>query len=613
MCGIIGYTGQLDAKKVIIEGLKELEYRGYDSAGIALLRETADKDAAHSLYMMKEAGPVEVLEKATEHDAVRAFCGIGHTRWATHGGVTDTNAHPHTTGRVTLIHNGIIENYRELINSYNLEDQLISETDSEVALRVIDYYYQKYKDAVKSIRKAVSVLRGSYSFCIMFAEEPGKIYCIRNVSPLVAASTEKGSFIASDLTALIPYTRDYFILPEDTLAILEKDKISLFDLSGHAVQPEMLHADWNIESVKKGGYPHFMLKEINEQPEALHNTVKPRLADGLPDFTEEGIPDSLFAEMREVCIVACGTANYAGMVGKSIMEPILRVPVSVNIASEFRYDDPLVDEKTLTIVISQSGETIDTLEAMKLAQQKGSRALAIVNVKGSTIAREADYVLYTHAGPEISVASTKAYTVQLAALYLIACRMAYARKVYDAEQCRTFMNEVLMVAPVITEVLKNVVGMKHVSEMMMKAKDAFYIGRGLDYAFSLEGALKLKEISYVHAEAYPAGELKHGTIALIEKDTPVVAIATQEKIYPKTISNVREVKARGAFVTLITKKGKTVDPEVCDIHLEIPEIADEFTVFPVAVMLQLIAYYTADGKGLDVDKPRNLAKSVTVE
>lgn len=610
MCGIIGYTGTLDAKKVIIDGLKELEYRGYDSAGIALMRKDQPEDP---IYIMKEAGPVSVLEESTKGDEVASSCGIGHTRWATHGGVTDQNAHPHTTGRVTLIHNGIIENYRELINSYNLEDSLISETDSEVALRIIDYYYNKYQDPYRAIKKSVGIIRGSYSFCILFSNIPGKIFCIRNVSPLVAGVSEKGSLIASDLTALLPYTRDYFVLPEHTIAVLDPDGITLQDLEGNEVQPEMLHADWDVESVKKGGYPHFMLKEINEQPEAMHNTLKPRLQDGLPDFSEEGIPDSLFQDCREVCIIACGTANYAGMVGKSIMELILRIPVSVHIASEFRYEDPLIDDKTLCIVISQSGETIDTLEGMKIAMKKGAKTISIVNVKGSTIARESDYVLYTHAGPEISVASTKAYTVQLAALYLLACRMAYVRGVYDKEQASAFMNEVLMVVPVITEVLKNIVGMKHVSEKMMKAKDAFYIGRSLDYAFSLEGALKLKEISYVHAEAYPAGELKHGTIALIENGTPVVAIATQEKIYEKTISNVREVKARGAFVTLITKKGKEVGPEVCDIHLEIPDIADQFTVFPVAVMLQLIAYYTADGKGLDVDKPRNLAKSVTVE
>ena len=610
MCGIIGYTGTLDAKKVIIDGLKELEYRGYDSAGIALMRKDQPEDP---IYIMKEAGPVSVLEESTKGDEVASTCGIGHTRWATHGGVTDQNAHPHTTGRVTLIHNGIIENYRELINSYNLEDSLISETDSEVALRIIDYYYNKYQDPYRAIKKSVGIIRGSYSFCILFSNIPGKIFCIRNVSPLVAGVSEKGSLIASDLTALLPYTRDYFVLPEHTIAVLDPDGITLQDLEGKEVQPEMLHADWDVESVKKGGYPHFMLKEINEQPEAMHNTLKPRLQDGLPDFSEEGIPDSLFQNCREVCIIACGTANYAGMVGKSIMELILRIPVSVHIASEFRYEDPLIDDKTLCIVISQSGETIDTLEGMKIAMKKGAKTISIVNVKGSTIARESDYVLYTHAGPEISVASTKAYTVQLAALYLLACRMAYVRGVYDKEQASAFMNEVLMVVPVITEVLKNIVGMKHVSEKMMKAKDAFYIGRSLDYAFSLEGALKLKEISYVHAEAYPAGELKHGTIALIENGTPVVAIATQEKIYEKTISNVREVKARGAFVTLITKKGKEVGPEVCDIHLEIPDIADQFTVFPVAVMLQLIAYYTADGKGLDVDKPRNLAKSVTVE
>ena len=611
MCGIIGYTGVLDAKKVIIEGLKELEYRGYDSAGMALVRD--EKAHEGELYIMKEAGPVSVLEACTKNDDVKSGCGIGHTRWATHGGVTDRNAHPHTTGRVTLIHNGIIENYRELVNRYDLEKKLISETDSEVALRVIDYYYGETKDPFDAIRKAVSVIEGSYSFCIMFSEMPGKIYCIRNVSPLVAAHMEQGSIIASDLTALVKYTRDYFILPENTIAVLSAEALHLYDLAGAEVEPDMMHADWDIESVKKGGYPHFMLKEINEQPDALNNTVKPRLSGGLPDFTEDKIPDELFEKAEEVCIVACGTASYAGMVGKSIMEPILRIPVSVNIASEFRYENPLVDERTLTIIISQSGETIDTLEAMKLAKKKGSKTLAIVNVKGSTIAREADHVLYTHAGPEISVASTKAYTVQLASLYMIACRMAYARNVFDQAKAEAFMKEVTGVVPAIREVLSNVVGMKHVSEKMLKAKDAFYIGRGLDYAFSLEGSLKLKEISYVHAEAYPAGELKHGTIALIEKDTPVVAIATQENIYLKTISNVREVKARGAYVTLITKKGKEVGKDVCDIHLEIPETEDAFTVFPVAVILQLIAYYTADGKGLDVDKPRNLAKSVTVE
>lgn len=609
MCGIIGYTGTLDAKKVIIEGLKSLEYRGYDSAGIALLKE----DPEHSLYIMKEAGPVSVLEESTKEDAVKSGCGIGHTRWATHGGVTDQNAHPHTTGRVTLIHNGIIENYRELINSYNLAEQLVSETDSEVALRIIDYYYEKYQDPVKAIKKAVGVIIGAYSFCIMFSGDPGKIYCIRNVSPLVAAASETGALVASDLTAIVPYTRDYFVLPEDTIAVLSKEGITLTDLSGNPVEPEMLHADWDVESVKKGGYPHFMLKEINEQPEALENTIKPRIAKGLPDFTEDGIPDSLFREAKEICIVACGTANYAGMVGKSIFELLMRIPVNVHIASEFRYEDPLVGPGTLCIVISQSGETIDTLEAMKLAMEKGAKSLAIVNVKGSTIARESDHVFYTHAGPEISVASTKAYSVQLAALYLIACRMAYVRGALSEQAAAAFLQQVLKAVPVIQELLKNVVGMKHVSEKMVKAKDAFYIGRGLDYAFSLEGALKLKEISYVHAEAYPAGELKHGTIALIEEGTPVVAIATQEKIYQKTISNVREVKARGAYVTLITKKGKAAGSDLCDIHLEIPEIEDEFTVFPVAVILQLIAYYTADGKGLDVDKPRNLAKSVTVE
>jgi glucosamine--fructose-6-phosphate aminotransferase (isomerizing) len=608
MCGIIGYTGPLDAKKVVLQGLEQLEYRGYDSAGMAL--QTDD----HHLFLMKEAGPVAVLKEASQSAKVRSHCGIGHTRWATHGGVSDTNAHPHTAGKVTLIHNGIIENYHKIIECFQFQDSLISETDTEVAARLVNYFYEENQgNPYEALRKAVKTIEGSYAFCILFEDIPGKVFAIRNVSPLVAAASPVGSFIASDLTALISYTRKYFVVPENHIVVLQEDAVEVTDLSGNPVEPEFLEVNWDMEAAQKGGYPHFMIKEINEQPEALERTIKPRLRNGLPDFSEEKIPDTLFSECDKISIVACGTAMYAGMVGKSLLEPILQIPVSVNIASEFRYEQPLIDEKTLTIIISQSGETIDTLAALRLAKEFHSKTLAIVNVKGSTIARESDHVLYTHAGPEIAVASTKAYSVQLAVLYLLTCRMALVRNKMSEAEAQSFIGDLLNAVPAIRKILSDVTPCKHVSERMVSAKNAFFIGRGLDYAFSLEGALKLKEISYIHAEAYAAGELKHGTIALIEKDTPVVAIATQEHIFAKTISNIREVKARGAYVILITKPGKDVSGEVYDIHLEIPDLSDRFTVFPVAVILQLIAYYTSDGKGLDVDKPRNLAKSVTVE
>ena len=648
MCGIIGFTGNLNAKDVLLEGLKALEYRGYDSAGIALqLRETAktkeqqtgkptalqrgtgseaeekaEADAAEAgktthagpgLFLCKKAGQVARLEQELADETPDSGCGIGHTRWATHGGVTDTNAHPHTTGLVTLIHNGIIENYQELAQAEGISDALISETDSEVACRILDRYYRESRDPKKAVWKTVARIKGTYSFCVMFADRPGLIYCIRSVSPLVASHTKEGSFVASDITALIRYSKDYFVVPEHTLAILSADSISMEEENGHAVEPQWMHVDWDVTAAQKNGFPHFMLKEIYEQPEALRRTIRPRLHDGMPSFAQDQIPDSCFEKIDRICIVACGTASYAGMVGKRIMESILRIPVSVDIASEFRYEDPLVDEKTLCIVISQSGETIDTLKGMQKAKDLGAATLAIVNIKGSTIAREADYVLYTHAGPEIAVASTKAYIVQLAALYLLACRMAFARGKMEEAEAKQFTADLLRAIPSVDAVLETREQIRAAAHRLKDAGNAFYIGRGLDYAFSMEGALKLKEISYIHAEAYAAGELKHGTIALIENGTPVVAIATQQLIYEKTLSNVKEVKARGAFVILITKSGTQVPDGICDIHLQIPQIADHFTVFPVAVVLQLLAYETAAAKGYDMDKPRNLAKSVTVE
>ncbi|HIX23631.1 MAG TPA: glutamine--fructose-6-phosphate transaminase (isomerizing) [Candidatus Lachnoclostridium avicola] len=605
MCGIIGYTGPLQAREVLLNGLAQLEYRGYDSAGIAFFGSDS------GVRVVKTTGKVAQLRELCKNIHEESHCGIGHTRWATHGGVTVENAHPHQAGRVTLIHNGIIENYHQLTVDYHLEDQLVSQTDSEVAARVLDAIYDG--DPLASIRRFLPLLEGSYGFCILFSDHPGEIYAVRNVSPLVAAYTHSGSIIASDLTALIPYTRKYAVVPENQTVKLTPYRMEFYDQDGRRVDPEILEVNWDTDAAMKNGFPHFMLKEIHEQPEALKNTILPRLSRGLPDFGADGIPDSIFEQCRQVRIVACGTAMHAGMVARAIMEPLLRIPVLVSIASEFRYEDPLVDSGTLTIVISQSGETIDTLAALRLAKELGSKVLSVVNVKGSTIARESDYVLYTHAGPEIAVASTKAYSVQLAALYMITCRMAFVRGKMSEEEGISFMKDLLDVIPAMEEMIRQADTIKNIVRPLVDKPDAFFIGRNLDYAFSLEGALKLKEISYIHADAYAAGELKHGTIALIADQVPVIALATQDRVYSKMISNVREVKARGAYVILITKESAQADGDLADVRIKIPDLHDRFTVFPIAVVLQLIAYYASLLKGLDVDQPRNLAKSVTVE
>lgn len=605
MCGIIGYTGPLQAREVLLNGLAQLEYRGYDSAGIAFFGSDS------GVRVVKTTGKVAQLRELCKNIHEESHCGIGHTRWATHGGVTVENAHPHQAGRVTLIHNGIIENYHQLTVDYHLEDQLVSQTDSEVAARVLDAIYDG--DPLASIRRFLPLLEGSYGFCILFSDHPGEIYAVRNVSPLVAAYTHSGSIIASDLTALIPYTRKYAVVPENQTVKLTPYRMEFYDQDGRRVDPEILEVNWDTDAAMKNGFPHFMLKEIHEQPEALKNTILPRLSRGLPDFGADGIPDSIFEQCRQVRIVACGTAMHAGMVARAITEPLLRIPVLVSIASEFRYEDPLVDSGTLTIVISQSGETIDTLAALRLAKELGSKVLSVVNVKGSTIARESDYVLYTHAGPEIAVASTKAYSVQLAALYMITCRMAFVRGKMSEEEGISFMKDLLDVIPAMEEMIRQADTIKNIVRPLVDKPDAFFIGRNLDYAFSLEGALKLKEISYIHADAYAAGELKHGTIALIADQVPVIALATQDRVYSKMISNVREVKARGAYVILITKESAQADGDLADVRIKIPDLHDRFTVFPIAVVLQLIAYYASLLKGLDVDQPRNLAKSVTVE
>ena len=604
MCGIIGFTGNEPAKDIIIGGLERLEYRGYDSAGLALL-------SNDQIQVRKRTGKVEELRKLCEAEKMPATCGIGHTRWATHGGVTDVNAHPHRVGKVVLIHNGIIENYRQIVTEYGLADQLVSETDSEVVAALLNKFYEG--DPVKAIKKTVKVLSGAFALCIMFQDIPDTIYAIRNVSPMVATSCERGSVIASDLTALIEFSKEYFVVPEYHILTLKKDGIDIQDLKGNKVTPQMLTVNWDITSAQKGGYPFFMLKEIYEQPDAIRNTIAPRINQELPDFTEDGIDDAIFKDCKRISIVACGTAMHAGMVGKHLIEKKLRIPVHVDCASEFRYKDPIIDEETLTIVLSQSGETIDTLEALKLAKNRGSKVLSIVNVKGSTIARESDYVLYTHAGPEIAVASTKAYTVQVAAMYLIACRIGLVKGLITEHDAKRFMTKLTNASNIVEETLKCADDIKRVADHIKFATDTFYIGRGTDYTMSLEAALKLKEISYVHAEAYAAGELKHGTIALISENVPVIALATQEDVYAKVISNIREVKARGAYVVLVSMDEEVNDPSICDQHIRLPKMDSEFTSFATAVVLQLVAYYTSEAKGLDVDKPRNLAKSVTVE
>lgn len=606
MCGIIGYNGINEAKNILLDGLAQLEYRGYDSAGIAI--EAADG----SVTVARQTGQVENLRAIAQDMDMPGTIGVGHTRWATHGGVTERNTHPHKNGRITLIHNGIIENYHEIIEAFQFQDQLQSETDTEVAAALLNHYYES--DPLTAIRKALKVLEGSFAFCILFEEIPDRIYCVRSVSPLVACESPEGSIVASDVTALIKFNKRYFSVPEGQIMVMYQDHIDLLDDDNNKVEPDFLEVNWDVEAAQKGGYPHFMLKEIYEQPEAIAKTITPRLKNGMPDFSADNVPDELWASFDNINVVACGTAMYAGMVGKSIIEPLVRIPVTVSIASEFRYSTPLINERTLTIVVSQSGETIDTLAALRLAKEQGSKVLALVNVKGSTIALESDYVMYTHAGPEIAVASTKAYTVQLSLFYMIACKIAMVRGIMKEEEVAVFMNNFNDAVEAIGKVLNDEQSLiKECAENLKHSQHAYFLGRGLDYAYSMEGSLKLKEISYVHAEAYAAGELKHGTIALIEEGTPIIAFATQDYVYNKTISNIREVKARGAYVMLITKEGADIPKDACDMHLTVPVKEDLFTGFASAIILQLIAYYTSVFRGLNVDKPRNLAKSVTVE
>lgn len=609
MCGIIGYIGHRNVQEVLLKGLELLEYRGYDSAGIALL------DMEGNVHITKKAGRVQELVKLCEEQSCRqACCGIGHTRWATHGGVTDTNAHPHSSGHVTLIHNGIIENYQELTTKYELGGKLSSQTDSEVVAALLDHFYEG--DPQTAIYRTVHELKGTFALAVMFDDITDKIFAIRNVSPIIAGvgTDGKEAFLASDVTALADYVQQYFVLPEYTLAVLEAHNISFIKENGEYVEPQRLQADWKMGATGKNGFSYYMEKEIMEQPAVITETLLSRLKDGIPDFSLDGIPDDMWTKYDKITIIGCGTAMHAGLVAKSMMQTVLGMQVVVEVASEFIYNHPVVDDKTLVIAISQSGETIDTLEALRYARHRGAGNVAIVNVKGSTIARESEYVFYTNAGPEIAVASTKAYTTQLAALYLIAGRMAYARGVYTQEQTRTFMQDMREVPGYLQRILEDRETIHGLARNIVNAKDVFMIGRGLDYTALLEGSLKLKEISYIHSEAYASGELKHGTIALVTEETPVITLVTQREVISKELSNAIEVKARGAKVTMIARKDAGLEnPAQWDNLYYLPSLRDELMVFPAVVVLQLLAFYVSRDKGLDVDKPRNLAKVVTVE
>lgn len=606
MCGIIGYTGSEDVREVLLDALELLEYRGYDSAGIALRDEESGKTEVR-----KCAGRVSDLRAICASEKVVSQCGIGHTRWATHGGVNDCNAHPHQVGKVTLVHNGIIENYRELIADYDLADTLKSETDSEVVAALLNRFYEGKPE--EAIKKTVSKLKGTFALVILFEDQKDVIYSTRNVSPIVATICKEGAMLASDLTALCRFTNRYFVVPEYHILKLSADKLTLTDFDGNEMLPKYLTVDWELNSAGKNGYPFYMEKEIMEQPEAIENTIRNRIVGGMPDFTADGVPDTLFTECEHICIVACGTAMHAGLVAQALVKSILHMHIEVQMASEFMYSDPVIDEKTLVIAVSQSGETIDTLEAVKYAKNRGAKCLAIINVKGSSIARESDYVLYTNAGPEIAVASTKAYTTQLAVFYLIVARMAHSRGVFDDAQTQSFVRELQRTPEVMKKVQERRRDIHVVAKKVLGAKDLFMIGRGLDYSILLEGSLKLKEVSYIHSEAYASGELKHGPIALITQDTPVVATVTQEKLMSKELSNIKEVKSRGADVVVFIKESIVGDLAKEYEIFTLPDMQDEFMVLPASVALQLLAYYVSSDKGFDVDKPRNLAKVVTVE
>ena len=612
MCGIVGYVGTEQAAPILLAGLSKLEYRGYDSAGIAIRNEdTGD------ITVVKAKGRLKILsEKTNDGRAVPGTCGIGHTRWATHGEPSENNAHPHCTDdkSVVLVHNGIIENYQEL------KDKLIksgyafySQTDTEIAVKLVDYYYRKTGTPLEAISRAMLRIRGSHAFGIMFHDHPGKIFAARKDSPLIIGKSQTGCLIASDVPAILDKTRNVYYIGNHEIAELSQDEVHFYNIDREEIQKEQVEIKWDAESAEKGGYEHFMLKEIHEQPRAVRDTIGAYVKDGKIDLSETGLTDEKLQEIERIYIVACGSAYHVGMVGKYVIEELADIPVEVDLASEFRYRNPKLVKNSLVVIVSQSGETADSLAALRLAKERKIPVLGIVNVVGSSIARESDYILYTYAGPEISVATTKAYSTQLIAMYLLAIQAAKVKDVIAEERYAALIEELGTLPEKIQKTLDDKERIQWFASKYANAKDVFFIGRGIDYAISMEGSLKMKEISYIHSEAYAAGELKHGTISLIEDRILVVGVATQAALFEKTISNMVEVKSRGAYLMGLTTYGNYNIEDTADFAVYVPQTESFFATSLAIVPLQLMGYYVSVAKGLDVDKPRNLAKSVTVE
>ena len=612
MCGIVGFTGKHSAAPILLDGLSKLEYRGYDSAGLAV------RDGTAPVQIVKAKGRLKALEEKTDCGrALPGDCGIGHTRWATHGEPSEENAHPHCSddGNVVAVHNGIIENYQELREKLLRKGYTFySSTDTEVAVKLIDYYYKKYAHTpVDAINHAMVRIRGSYALAVLFRDYPGEIYAARKDSPMILGTKDGEQYLASDVPAILKYTRTVYYLGNLELARLTPQGISFFNLDGDEISKEPVEILWNAEAAEKGGYEHFMMKEIHEQPKAVEDTLRSVCTDGSIDLEKTGLTRDAVASFRQVWVIGCGSAYHVGVAAQYVLEDMAKIPVRVELASEFRYRDPLVPENTLVVIISQSGETADSLAALRKAKEQGAKTLAIVNVVGSTIAREADYVFYTLAGPEIAVATTKAYSAQLLAVYALAIAFAQDRGQLTDDQAAALVRELESLPGKMERLLEDEERIQWFASKQIAAKDIFFIGRGLDYAISLEGSLKMKEISYIHSEAYAAGELKHGTISLIEPGTLVVGVLTQQKLYEKTLSNLLECKTRGAYLMALTTYGNYSMEDNADFVLYIPKTDPHFAPSLAVIPLQLLGYYVSVAKGLDVDKPRNLAKSVTVE
>lgn len=612
MCGIVGFTGRRQAAPILLEGLSKLEYRGYDSAGVVV----RDGDAAAEI--VKAKGRLKVLsEKTNGGEAVPGTCGIGHTRWATHGEPSENNAHPHSSDdmNVIAVHNGIIENYQEIKEKLLKKGYTFySQTDTEALVKLVDYYYKKYQvGPIDALAKTMVRVRGSYALAVMFKDYPGEIYVARKDSPMILGIADGESYIASDVPAILKYTRNVYYIGNLEMARLTKGEIEFYNIDGEIIEKELTEIKWDTESAEKGGYEYFMMKEIHEQPKAIRDTINSVVSDGKIDLSSVGITGDQMKDVRQIHIVACGSAYHVGVVAQYVIEDLARIPVRVELASEFRYRNPLLQENDLVLIISQSGETADSLAAMREAKSRGIRTLAIVNVVGSSIAREADNVFYTLAGPEIAVATTKAYSCQLIACYLLAMEFARVKGALEDQKYQEMLRELDTLPAKIEKIIEDKERIQWFASKYVNAKDVFFLGRGIDYAICLEGSLKMKEISYVHSEAYAAGELKHGTISLIEDGTLVISVLTQQELYEKMISNMVEVKSRGACLMGLTTYGHYNIEDTVDFATYIPKTDMHFTASLAVVPLQLMGYYLSLAKGLDVDKPRNLAKSVTVE